>query len=174
MVKYISLLFLLTVTSSCNQKKLVTPLKENLSGLINLNGYYFLSKKVNNEDYSTIFFLYKTGVVYNFNSYPTSKKEELEKLLKEDLKVYKEKFNPMYIDWGIYLIANNNIEYETWYSGSGGKLPVLIKKGKVLNDSTFIFTSIEKQNGKNRKVIDETYHFRQFSPKPDSTNKFIN
>lgn len=56
---------------------------------------------------------------------------------------------------------------------SGGSILVRIRSGVVLDDKTFKFTESTDQKGKDRNSLDQTYHFRQFSPKPDSTNNFV-
>lgn len=62
--------------------------------------------------------------------------------------------------WGVFQIDGNTIQYERWYQSDGG-LPVGCSEGAILNDTTF--------------VVDENtvFHFRHYTPKPDSTNRFI-
>ncbi len=78
--------------------------------------------------------------------------------------------------WGVFQIYSNEIKFEKWYPSSGGPLKAYIRAGNILNDTTFVITeSYRMHKGKKteEKVRNETYHFRQFSPKPDSTNSFI-
>ncbi len=78
--------------------------------------------------------------------------------------------------WGIFQIENGKIKFERWYPSSGGPLMAFVRSGQVLNDTTFHITeSYRMQNGQKTeiRVRDEIYHFQQFSPKPDSTNKFV-
>lgn len=79
-------------------------------------------------------------------------------------------------DWGIFQIENGNIKFERWYPSSGGPLKAYVRSGRILNDTTFHITeSYRMQNGQKTEIRerDEIYHFRQFSPKPDSTNSFV-
>lgn len=79
-------------------------------------------------------------------------------------------------DWGVFQINNSKIEFERWYPSSGWISKAYVRSGEILNDSTFIITeSYRNQNGEKTEIeaIDETYHFKQFSPKPDSTNNFV-
>jgi len=50
--------------------------------------------------------------------------------------------------------------------------------GEILNDTTFILTEQFLINSDGTKDLlnsfGRTYHFKKFSPKPDSTNSFIN
>jgi hypothetical protein len=77
--------------------------------------------------------------------------------------------------WGVFKINNDSIIYERW-------LPTEIRyksytyKGVIINDTTFNITErFRLVNGLKDEfeLRDETYHFRQFSPKPDSANNFI-
>jgi hypothetical protein len=77
------------------------------------------------------------------------------------------------VGWGVFLIKGNNIECEVWSTSVGGGLPVGRGEGIILNDTTFcIVKSINIRDGKEFPHND-IYHFRKFSPKPDSTNNFI-
>jgi hypothetical protein len=79
-------------------------------------------------------------------------------------------------EWGVFQIIGNEIKFERWYPSSGGPLHAYIRSGIILNDTTFLITeSYRMQKGIKTEVKkkNETYHFRKFSPKPDSTNRFI-
>jgi hypothetical protein len=78
--------------------------------------------------------------------------------------------------WGVFLIENNSIRFEHWYPSSGGPLKAYVRSGTILNDTTFQITkSYRNKNGEKAEVTsrNEVYHFKQFSPKPDSTNKYV-
>lgn len=81
------------------------------------------------------------------------------------------KNNKLY--WGIYNIESSNIKLEKWYPSSGGGMPVYLHTGTILNDTTFVITKSVRTKTGEEKELNETYHFKQFSPKPDSTNTFI-
>lgn len=77
--------------------------------------------------------------------------------------------------WGVFMISEDVIKVEGWGTSSGGSAPVFFQEGNIVNDSTFTFTeSYTVKDGKkiNRLEKNETYHFKKFSPKPDSTNEF--
>jgi len=51
-----------------------------------------------------------------------------------------------------------------------------VREGDIINDTTFVISvSYRMKKGKKTEVKarNETYHFKQFSPQPDSTNNFI-
>jgi hypothetical protein len=77
--------------------------------------------------------------------------------------------------WGVFIINGSSIKLEEWLTGSN-KLAAYTKEGTILNDTTFKFTqSYRLVGGVKTEVsaLDETYNFRQYSPKPDSTNQYI-
>ena len=73
--------------------------------------------------------------------------------------------------WSVFEITGDDIVIQGWTYGSGGGIPVATRRGKILNDTTFVITSIFVH--KQTREVNEVYSFRQFSPKPDSTNSFI-
>ncbi|MEL6721198.1 MAG: hypothetical protein AAFO82_18940 [Bacteroidota bacterium] len=79
--------------------------------------------------------------------------------------------------WGIFRIEEDSIFYEHWLSGMGGD-NVLRRSGIVLSDTTFLFTKQQIVSARgvtdNEEVVEQLFTFRQYSPKPDSTNNFIN
>jgi hypothetical protein len=99
-----------------------------------------------------------------------------------DLKEAEEKIEHSYIQnlayrdaqyhWGSFHINGNHIMMQ-YYQGDNYRTIVKVKEGRILNDITFQMILCYRVNGEDRENINEIYHFRQFSPKPDSTNKWI-
>ena len=63
------------------------------------------------------------------------------------------------------------IKIEKWVTGNGGFSTTSLKDGKILNDTTLILYNNSRVGAID--TIANVYHFKQFSPKPDSTNSFI-
>ncbi len=135
---------------------------------LRIDGYYYCLSQNNGIVYSIFF--YRNGVVINGGGNSTF--EELEKIFTlESFKNSKYRY-----DWGIFIINSNKILIESWHPGSGGLgSPAFVRSGEIINDTTFVMTEVWRSHHKKRtlKSINEVYHFRQFSPKPDSTNNFI-
>lgn len=136
------------------------------------DGYYYQLK---DQTFFTIYCFYRNGIIlYLGGGYSSSQLIELESRIQNgsyynDAKKYK-------YFWGIFNIENNNIKFERWYASSGGPLPTYVREGNIVNDTTFNITEIYRiKKGKKTEVANEneTYHFKAFSPKPDSTNTFI-
>ena len=53
-------------------------------------------------------------------------------------------------------------------------MPAYLKTGDIINDTTFVITEVERsKDGSERRTINEMYHYKHYSPKPDSTNNFV-
>jgi len=74
-------------------------------------------------------------------------------------------------NWSVFEITGDDIVIHGWAYSSGGGIPVATRRGKILNDTTFVITSTHVHG--QTSEINEVYSFRKFSPKPDSTNNFI-
>jgi len=78
--------------------------------------------------------------------------------------------------WELFQISNNSISTESLSSLSAISCKYLVNEyGQIINDSTFILTSVYNQrDDKKNESTNDTFHFKRFAFKPDSTNKFIN
>jgi hypothetical protein len=144
---------------------------------LKIDGYYYNLSNNQLDD----FFLYKNGIYFGGADVATTRLTnltEIDLLISQtyDLKVK----NPVRYSYGLFNITNNEIKIERWLSGTGGPYPKQTLIGEILSDSTIKFHTIigdYKYNKNNSKkpvvLINKIFVFRKFSPKPDSTNKFI-
>ena len=131
------------------------------------DGYYYRNFNSGSEPFIGTCFFYRNGIFLNgtvFSVYDTIEKEEN---FRNGfyVTIVASKYKDL---WGVFQIDGNQIKYEHWIPTEGGFYRTTSQKGTILNDTTFI---INFDNG--LEVTDWTYHFKQFSPKPDSTNRFI-
>lgn len=135
------------------------------------DGYYYY-QWVNDTTHLNILFLYKNGIVLAIpNALSTEELPEWEESFRNG------EFYNRYKDdksfWGVFSIEGNSIIYEKWGINQGGGMPVGQFKGPILSDTNFqIISFLEPKTGIVQE-IDYLYHFKPFSPKPDSTNIFI-
>ena len=132
------------------------------------DGYYYMTFK----DGIFVRFLYRNGIMLDSGG-----------LKKTDIPYYEERIiNGEFYDhvknvkfgWGVFVIQGNNIKYERWYP-SAPPYKVYVREGAIINDTTFIITKLYRMvNGEitEESDLNEIYHFKAFSPKPDSTNNF--
>lgn len=169
------ILSLLCLASNCSKDKIFKDDELSIPKLayngnqLRIDGYYYQEKDGN---FFSLYCFYKNGVIlYLGGGFTSVQIISLEDRFKNgsfyhDIKNYKDY-------WGVFNIHQNNIMFEKWYPSSGGGLPAYIRSGVILNDTAFLISkSIRSKTGE-EKELNETYHFKQFSPKPDSTNVFI-
>ena len=133
---------------------------------LKINGYYY-SYSDNNGIY--VKYLFRNGIHLSAYYFSTTDLSEVEKeMVQEYDLLQKDKSR-----WGVFVINGNTIQYSAWSTSVGGGLPTFKAIGTIENDTTFRITkSINNSDGREFER-DDIYHFRQFSPKPDSTNIFI-
>jgi hypothetical protein len=170
-------LFLSLVMFSCKKidlfqdDELSLSRKEYTGNQLRIDGYYYFNY-TNEEDYVRIYFFYKNGMILYGGSSLLSELPELEKSYKDGTYYNHVKSNKL--AWGVHQIEGFKMEFEKWY----GEKPYRVygQEGVILNDTTFrINQGYRMKNGKKTEVEskNEVCHFREFSPKPDSTNSFV-
>jgi len=77
-------------------------------------------------------------------------------------------------DWGLFNIDYKKISIDHWVPAQCG-YPAVLRSGEILNDTTFVLRKMVRNDSQGiaETDINEVFNFRQFSPKPDSTNNFI-
>ena len=138
---------------------------------LRIDGYYYA---IYQGEINMIYVLFQNGVIQTFsvNDYGMDF-SKVEKAFTNPDHVSSTK-NSKYC-WGDYAIDTNSIKIEQWQP-SNGAFPVYTNEGKILNDTTFTLTTLYRLvNGQKKYVtaINEIYYFKQYSPKPDSTNDFV-
>lgn len=166
MVKKITLLaFFLFFTLSCFQYQILT--KQKLEDRkFKTNGYYIGEE---NGIYNILIF-YQDGIVRNIGSKKTDDSSEISNYILKEYVNSKPKIDSR-VGWGTFSIYKKSIEYDMYYPRADA--PVYTKRGLILNDSTFVIKTISEFDRKKTQPQNVMYYFRKFSPKPDSTNKFI-
>lgn len=138
---------------------------------LRIDGYYYMSNP--NSSY-VVYIFYGNGTVLSAGSFISSNLPKVEETLQDPAWISANK--EYKYDYGRFLIEGDSIRFERWYPGSP-PLPAYVRAGNILNDTTFVVKEVyrmkngektEEESGRN-----ETYHFKQFSPKPDSTNQFV-
>ena len=157
-ILYVSILF-----ASCEKlfpdEKLKLERMDYTGKELRTDGYYYYHWASYNspiENNTHVMFLFRNGIILSAHSYSSIDLRDVEKkmILEYDIiRKYKS-------GWGVFMVDRKEIICEQWSTSVGGGLPVYEWKGKILNDTTI-------------KEDNYVYHFRQFSPKPDSTNNFI-
>ncbi len=165
----------ITMITSCKKDKMDDELSIQRTPYygneLRIDGYYYNEYF---EGYITVYFFYQNGIILYGSSFPINEISILEDEYKSGLHYEHSRNNKP--SWGVFIIEDNKICFERWYP-SEIPFKAFVSEGEILNDSTFIITeSYRVQNDVKTLIQKEnnTYHFKQFSPKPDSLNPFIN
>jgi len=141
---------------------------------LRIDGYYFFEYTNSSIDYVSIYFFYKNGIILSGGSKLLSELPELEDSYRDG--TFYNHVKSIKFLWGVYQIEGINLKFERWFP-SEKPYRAYVREGVIFNDTTFIITQrYRNKNGKKTEVESENLvlHFREFSPKPDSTNTFIN
>lgn len=143
--------------------------REEYSGdEIRTDGYYY-NYYTQGSDLASITILYRNGVV--IDGIGGSSLLEFENRFSNG--TFYKNVSKMKDVWGIYRVEDNRIMIETIVAMGGFNRIAYTDYGEILNDTTIHFYK-HKESYKNIfKNMNDTLHFKQFSPKPDSTNVFI-
>ncbi|MDR1119867.1 MAG: hypothetical protein LBM08_03005 [Dysgonamonadaceae bacterium] len=128
---------------------------------LRVDGYYYFhwaSYDSPFDNNTSVKFFYRNGLVLSAHSYGGI---DLDNVEKEMVDLY-DKIRKDKIGWGVFIVNGDEIQCEQWTSSVGGGLPIYKWSGKIENDTTFRHSD-----------SNETWHFKKFTLKPDSTNNFI-
>lgn len=159
-------------SNSCDKEILLdeklTLEKESYTGnQLRIDGYYYTQFR----DIHRIYFLYRDGTLFSGGDVYENKLNEYEQKYQNGSFWDAKKNNKLY--WGLYNVDSDDIMIEKWHPSSGGGMLVYLHSGEILNDTTFVITKSVRPKTGEEKDLNEVYHFREFSPKPDSTNNFL-
>ena len=150
--------------NACKDEDLLLQKTPYFGNELMIDGYYY--RQLSPDKYK-IFIFYRNGVMIYYVSFT----EDLQQFESEIPFIY-EKIKNDKLSWGVFEINEYKIQYSSWSTSVGGGLPAFKSIGIIENDSTFKITNTVDRDGNNFSKTD-IYHFRHFSPKPDSTNNFI-
>lgn len=129
-----------------------------LGNELRIDGYYQVESP--STEWSRVYFFYRNGVfIETYINTETGEFEDVENYSKSRI--------------GTFRISEDSIKYEKWYPSSGGGLPTYLHSGTITNDSTYLLTKSIRPATGDESTLDEVFHFIAYSPKPDSTNNFV-
>lgn len=175
MVKFMIFLIVLILSSCASRYDSLVIQRNNPKISLNLSGYYY--GKIENGAFPFYYF-YENGT--SFGGFNLD-----EKFIQDNLKQFFFAKNEYFgitnfeywrkpVDsWGVVKVDNNTIYHEQWEPPSGGTYRTFIKKGIILNNTTFVFTEKRTSSGKFLFTMNDTFRLMPSQFKPDSTNQFI-
>jgi hypothetical protein len=146
--------------------ELTLPKKAYGGNELKIDGGYYYAPDGSNY---LVYFLYRNGVVLQVGTIPAGDFTTLDNKI---LEISNEsRYKETRIGWGVFNIALNQLSIEKWTTKEP-PIPTLKYEALILNDSTFIVNK-GTLSGEKTNTLNLTFHFRSFTPKPDSTNNFI-
>jgi hypothetical protein len=138
---------------------------------LRIDGYYYVVGK-DGWYYAPLFF-YRNGILHDVKRgySPDSMEDSVAAYLKSDTYFTIARNNKT--TWGVFTIKGDKIQLEKWYPTSGGARWAYVRSGTIIDDTTFRTEKSMRSDGSDSEEENFYYHFKQFSPKPDSTNSFI-
>jgi len=140
---------------------------------LKINGYYYKM----DDTWSHVLIFYANGVQFGGNSVIPN--IEIEDRLRNP--EYTKNLHDCLSCWGPYQIKENVLQFE-FYDIFGHDWRTCIAHCKILNDTTFniekvTFSKTGKEVDVKKEGVGESflgeYRFKQFNPKPDSTNSVV-
>ena len=133
-------------------------------GQLRTDGFYYYHYSTPKGDRYDVYFLNRNGIVRYIGT-PSSLD-----YVSNNASFPRERYY-----WGLFRISGDQLVFERWHPGSGGYNPAFVHSGKILDDTTFVITEQERSKTGEEGLLKEsrTFHFQEFSPKPDSTSKYI-
>jgi hypothetical protein len=137
------------------------------------DGYYYMDYDAGNgTTRQTVEILYKNGVIMRPGSTDSS-----DELIQQFLDEKVSGIEKVRYSWGVFFINGTEITIENWPPTFMGCSPKELTTGQILNDTTFVLTKQVTKNNKGKVqrewTMNETYHFRKLTVKPDSTNEIV-
>ena len=173
---YILLLTILTACSSC--KEMVICKDESLTlnkveftgNQLRTDGFYYGRPTTDYQGvtFYELFIFYKNDIMMLIGDTEFEKMEEYVTTIANS-----NQKNTKFV-WGLFNIDDKKISINHWVPAQCG-YPAVLRSGEILNDTTFVLRKMVRRDsqGTSETDINEEFNFRQFSPKPDSTNNFI-
>jgi hypothetical protein len=177
-VKKICLLMGIILLTSCDTRLRDLAMKKTpyLGYELRIDGYYYSNPLYNQYADVTnmrVAVFYKDGFCINTLVELPKNQDTLSyienEILLNDAQIAKMKKDPFHI--GVFQIMYPDIQFEIWEYRSW----TFTHFGKIVNDTAFIINKqvYHYRNTNQTYTENLTYKFKQFSPKPDSTNVWI-
>jgi len=171
-IRFFLLIAVLIITSCSKRLDELMMNKSPYTGSeLRIDGYYMSSPNSSMDVGVGVF--YRDGVCIHFFFRPetldTMNYIESEFLLNESF-INDAKSKPSWL--GVFEINDESLNFETWEAGRN--ITTFNHFADILNDTTFILRERVDNLLSSSSTENLTYRFKEFSPKPDSTNMFIN
>lgn len=169
----ITCIFILGIIGGCkkvfNDEPFTLKKSDYYGEEIRINGYFYNYYLSGQDSVVRLLILYHNGISIRTVTYESLTKFE-EMFMSGE---FSRSISDVSFLWGLFSVEDDSIIIEHYYPQGGIRSYTYFRSGRIINDTTFCLTSFTRPDGSELELIDETYHFKYFSPKPDSTTNFI-
>lgn len=152
------------MTSCLRYRPIKMQQQEYLGKGFRLNGYYYNKDEIYDEGkliniHTTVLVFYRNGF-FTSSGFKTHDFGKVEDLLTQ------QKGSMAFLEGsGYYQVSGDSVSIEFWTNASHFPVPTAIVPARILNDTTLRSNILGH-------YANEIWHFKQLSPKPDSTTIF--
>src|SRR6056297_1757482 len=177
MVKYLILFLFVTVLSACYRDSMISIQGKGIKNPsidLRMDGYFYYRYPEDhfNEGITDVWVLYGNGVLKDVMGTRTISLSSIDEEIKKNY--IGSHYKSVKWKWGVFVLKGEEIEIEKWAVPLfPGPTRSIEYTGTVLNEEQFVLTEYRNPDTGEREKVNKTYTFREFSPKPDSTNQFI-
>ena len=165
-----ALLCLFIFTACCKETSISFESSNYNGEELNIKGYYYSPNILTNV--SSTYFFYENGIILYGLHFQTIDTIEISEKFRdpEYTKLFYDESSQT--NWGLFEINNDDIKFEKW---EPRECPHPVRReGKIIDNETFVITDIIDDYTNTSSIENDTFFFVPFSPKPDSTNQWIN
>ena len=167
--------FLVFLVFCCSflDDKLILKKERYTDDRMRIDGYYYQENAIN---CTSVYFFYNDGTFIDAGCFPCNSDEITIKVENKDWSQwYQSKHSG--IGYGVFQVSGSQILIENWRPSSRKSLPAYLYKGEIINDTTFVITQSQRSkpnvSDNDFRIRRDVFRFKQFNPKPDSTNRFV-
>lgn len=161
---------LLLVACEKELHKLTMPKAPYTGNQLRIDGYYYSNPNSDNSMGIAVF--YRDGVCVHMFASPT--REDIPDFVENDIlnnKPFMSRLWKTPTNIGVFQVDSESLEFEIWESVYD--ITTFTYFCEIVNDTTFVLSEWVDNDHNKSHIVNTTYRFVQFSPKPDSTNRFI-
>ena len=158
---------ILLYSCDCSDEEFSIVRKPYLGNEIKTNGYFYSYDSTSKS--TSIKLFYRNGVVLSGGRYLS---QDLN-IIESEISSYFETIRNDKNSWSPFEVKNNTLIIETYYDNPPScRLLTQRMSYEIQNDTTIVWRKTDHPGYKD-KIYHTVWYFKEYSPKPDSTNVFV-
>ncbi|MGB0840304.1 MAG: hypothetical protein ACPGXL_09200 [Chitinophagales bacterium] len=138
---------------------------------IRLDGYWWENLPLSHVPSIGTYFFYKDGTLLHGRSIPISDLEQGEEGFSSQS--FRDATQRSKGGWGIFQVNGKEITFEMWSESTELEVKTAVYSGKIIDEEIFVITSLLNNYSGETTARNDTFFFKPFHPKPDSTYRRV-